>query len=42
MERFMKRFKFEIKEYFFELVNDLGNELSELGSNILNKLKTKK
>lgn len=28
----------EIKEYFFEL----GNELSELGSNILNTLKTKK
>jgi hypothetical protein len=34
----MERFKYEIKEYFFEL----GNELSELGSNILNTLKTKK
>ena len=29
----MERFKFEIKEYFFEL----GNELSELGSNIWKK-----
>lgn len=34
----MERFKFEIKEYFFEL----GNELSELGSDIWKKMLTKK
>ena len=34
----MKDFKYIVQDYFFEL----GNELSELGSNILNTLKTKK
>jgi uncharacterized membrane protein HdeD (DUF308 family) len=38
MNKVMKDFKYIVQDYFFEL----GNELSELGSNILNTLKTKK
>jgi hypothetical protein len=38
MNKVMKDFKYIVQDYFFEI----GNELSELASDILNTLKTKK